>query len=166
MSEAFVGQGEYLSFELVGAEHIDETVSDYGETLHYDGLLLSLVIENISNSICYWDRDEFEIVDANGFAYSIKDSEEYYHLEQLIPGGWYVDLDKLQPNRKYRYVVFIDDFHGELGLISYEAKHTSLLHSSDPDALQKSEQVEIDISSAPSHDVGGVPELRDIFTEK
>lgn len=166
MSKAFVGQGEYLSIELLGAEHIDETVSDYGEALHYDGLLLSLVIENISNSICYWERDEFEIVDANGFAYSIKDSEEYYHLEQLIPGGWYVDLDKLQPNRKYRYVVYIKDFHGELGVISYEAKHMSLLRSSDPDTLQKSEQVEIDISSAPSHDVSGVPELRDIFIQE
>jgi hypothetical protein len=166
MSEAFVGQGEYLSIELVGSEHIDETVSNYGETLHYDGLLLSLVIENISNSICYWDRDEFEIVDANGFAYSIKDSEEYYHLEQLIPGGWYVDLDKLQPNRKYRYVVYIEDFHGELGLVSYEDNLGSLMQSTDPDAYQESEQVEVDISSAPGHDVGGVPELRDIFIEK
>ena len=166
MPEDFVGHGEYLSVELVGAEHIDETVSDYGETLHYDGLLLSLVIENISNSICYWDRDELEIVDANGFAYSIKDTEEYYHLEQLIPGGWYVDLDKLQPNRKYRYVVYIKDFHGELGLVSYEDNLGSLMQSTDPDAYHQSEKVEIDISSAPSHDVGGVPELRDIFIEK
>lgn len=165
MSEAFVGQGEYLSIELVGAEHIDETVSDYGETLQYDGLLLSLVIENISNSTCYWDRDELEIVDANGFAYSIKDTEEYYHLEQLIPGGWYVDLDKLQPNRKYRYVVYIEDFHGELGLVSYEDDLGSLMRSTDPDSYQQSEQVEIDISSAPSQDVSGVPELRDIFIE-
>jgi len=166
MSEAFVCQGEYLSIELVGAEHIDETVSHYGDTLHYDGLLLSLIIENISNSICYWDSDEFEIVDANGFAYSIKDSEEYYHLEELVPGGWYARLGKLQPNRKYRYVVYIDDFHGELGLLSYEAEHASLLRSSGRSAHRQREQVEIDISSAPAHDVGGVPELRDIFVEK
>lgn len=162
MSEAFVSQGQYLAIELIGAEHIDETVSDR-DTTHYDGLILSLVIENTSNSICRWERGELEIVDGNGFAYSNNVSEEYYRLEKLIPGGWYVDLDKLQPNRKYRLVVYIKDFHGELGLVSYEAKHRSLLYSSDPDAPQQLEQVEIDISSAPANDIGGVPELRDIF---
>lgn len=165
MPESFVDRGEYLSLELLGTEYIDQTIEVYGDTLNYDGILLGLIIENISNETCNWDNDNIELVDANGFAYNIKYSDEFYHLDEILPGGWYAELDTLQPNRKYRYVLYIEDFHGELGRISYEANLVSLIHSTDPDSFQEKERVEIDISSSPTQDVEGLPELQEIFSE-
>ncbi len=166
MPEPFTDRGQYLSLELLGKEYVDETVEIYGDNIHYDGVLLGLVVENISNDTCHWDNDNIEIVDANGFAYNIKYNEAFSFLSEILPGGWHAELDKLQPNRKYRYVLYIEDFHGELGLISFEDNIGSLTQTTDPDAYQKKERIEIDLSSSPGHDVDSMPELQDIFSDQ
>jgi len=166
MAEHFVDRGQYLSLELLGKEYVDQTIETYGDEMRYDGILLGLIVENISNETCHWDNDNIELVDSNGFAYNIKFSDEFYHLKELLPGGWHAELDKLQPNRKYRYVLYIEDFHGELGVISFGDNVGSLTQTTDPDAYQKKERVEIDLSSSPGRDVDGMPELQDIFIDK
>lgn len=163
MPEPFVDQGEYLSLDLIGTEYISQTIkNEYQEDVRFDGLFIGLIVENISNETCHWDSESLSVVDGSGFAYSIKYMDDAYHsLDELLPGGWYSRLDSLQSSRKYRYVIYLKDFHAELGLISYESDLISLIRSSDPDVYEEKEYLEIDVSNYPSEDIGGLPEIRE-----
>lgn len=132
--------------------------------MNYSGLLLGIVVENHSDETCDWDQDALEFIDTNGFTYLQEKSREINQLEEVVPGGWHVDPRELKPNRKYRLLTFVKDFHGELGVISFEEEAFHLLQKWDPDN-EHVERIEIDVSHLSEDDIGCLPEIADVFAE-
>lgn len=162
MSVELSDRGEYLSLELIGIEYVDRSIVSGHTDLEYSGLFVGLVVENHSNETCRWDQDELEFIDTNGFTYLEKEgADTLYYLEEWIPGGWHIDLRDLKPNRKYRLLTYISDFHSELGMISFEQDTNWLVQTRDINDRNQVEQIEIDVSRLPEDEIAGLPEIID-----
>lgn len=166
MSGELIDRGTYLSLELIGTEYVDRLITYNYNDLEYSGLLVGLVVENHSNETCEWYQDALEFVDTNGFAYSEKEGRSEFHsLDEWTPGGWYNDLRDLKPNRKYRLITYIGDFHGELGIISFEKEARRIVQTKDIGDRNQMERIEIDVSRLPGDEIAGLPEIIDALDE-
>jgi hypothetical protein len=165
MPSGLMDQGGYLTLELIGTEHVDRSIVYEGSNLEYSGLFVGLVVENHSNETCRWDQDALEFIDTSGFTYVEKGGWLLHYLDEWIPGGWHNDLRDLKPNRKYRFITYISDFHGELGIISFEKETHRVVQTKDIDDRNQVERIEIDVSRLPEDEIAGLPEIIDALDE-
>ena len=165
MTQGLQDRGKFLSMELIGYHHVDQVVDHYGEKLTFDGLMVGLAIGNHSDEHCRWAPESLEVIDVEGFAYSIGDDMATSMFSELLPGGWHAgySLDSVNPNRKYRYAVYLKDFHSEPQMITFEAQLSMLVDPTDVDMMQEWERLEIDLSQAPNA-ATNVPELKEAFS--
>ena len=129
-------------------------------------MLVGLVVENHSNETCKWYQNALEFIDTSGFTYFEKgDTWVLHYLDEWVPGGWHNDLRDLKPNRKYRLITYISDFHGELGMISFEKETNRVVQTKDIDDRNQIERIEIDVSRLPEDEIAGLPEITDTLDE-
>ncbi|MFC6906918.1 hypothetical protein [Halalkalicoccus tibetensis] len=164
MPGELMDRGQFLSLQLIGIEYIDMTLNMYNQDMTYSGLLIGVVVENHSDETCEWDQSALEFIDTNGFTYRQRDTMKESWLDEVIPGGWHADLRELKPNRKYRLLTFVADFHSELGVISFEEEARYLLQTMDWDNEQV-ERIEIDVSHLSENNIGSLPEIVDAFAK-
>ena len=166
MPTKLLDRGEYLTLELIGMEYIDQSITYDGSNLEYSGLLIGLVVENHSNETCEWYQDALEVIDTNGFTY-VEDGSmmDLYQLGELIPGGWHKDLDSLKPNRKYRLLSYIKDFHSEVGTISFEKETRRVVKTKSINDRKQVERIDIDISHLTEDEMAGLPEIVDAINK-
>lgn len=165
MVTELMDRGEYLSLELTGLEYVDQSIVYNGNDLEYSGLLIGLVVENHSNETCEWDQDALEFVDTDGFTYVEEGMMDLHYLGELVPGGWYNDFNDVKPNRKYRLITYISDFHGELGIISYEKETRRVVQTKNISDRNQMERIEIDVSHLREDEIAGLPEIIDALAE-
>lgn len=167
MSAELTDRGRYLQLNLIGYGYVDSVVDLYGESLNYDGLMIGLVIENHSNETCTWNGDSLEIIDENGFAYTVGNGKANSYLGELLPGGWYLNqnLRELKSNRKYRLAAYFRDFHGQPTLISYEDRVLKFTDPEEVERMMETESLEIDLSAVPTQSIESVPELDEALSQ-
>lgn len=147
-------RGEFSSIEVVGMEYVDRTMEDYKST-ELDGLFISLVLENDGSKLLEFEPDSVEIIDVNGFSYS-PHQRALYTIEDHMPSGWFIDISELKPHRKYRYIIYIKGFHGEVARLSYV-----------PPGYYDNEfeDLEVDLTANPQSDLNDIPILNEAFDE-
>lgn len=167
MSSELTDKGRYLLLELIGYGYVDNDVDIYGESFNYNGLMVGLVIENHSNETCTWDGDSLEIIDENGFAYTVSNDKLNSYLGELLPGGWYTNqnLRELKSNRKYRIAAYFQDFHSQPTVISYEDRVLKITDPEEYERMMETESLEIDLSTVPPESVDSVPELDEALSQ-
>jgi len=149
-------RGEVSSIEVVGMEYVDRTIEDYNST-EIDGLFISAVLENDSSKLLEFEPDSVEIIDVNGFSYSPHQRALYtMTMDDHIPSGWFIDISELKPHRKYRYLIYIKGFHGEVARLSY-------VPSGYYD--NELEDLEIELTANPQSDLSDISILNETFNE-